>query len=343
MEPDDNIQAASSAAETENNGIQESSAQTVASQQSADTSQSSDANNVPQAPSAAETDANKRASLLDVVKSVANRAKPDANSSLAVNDKATTNDSATGDKAVKDDASGNPKTEVLPFHNHPRWKELLSERDSFKSRAEQYDKVEQYMVQNQLSPQEVAEGFQVMSLLKHNPVEAYKVLSGHLSRLAPLVGESLPEDISRRVDNGDVDIESAKELAKARAQANLLAQQQQVGIVERQNQEYMAKQTQVRDAVLAWESQVKQRDPDYSAKQKFIMDKVRIMISNETPNSPQEALHMVERAYSEVNESMKSFIPRRTQTVMTSSSSSVSAQPQPKTLLDVVRTAASRY
>jgi hypothetical protein len=105
----------------------------------------------------------------------------------------------------------------------------------------------------------------------------------------------------------------------------------------------MAKQTQVRDAVLAWESQVKQRDPDYSAKQKFIMDKVRIMISNETPNSPQEALHMVERAYSEVNESMKSFIPRRTQTVMTSSSSSVSAQPQPKTLLDVVRTAASRY
>jgi hypothetical protein len=297
---------------------------------------------VPQASSAAETDANKRASLLDVIKGVV-KAKPDANSSLAVNDKVTTEDSATGNKAVKDDASGNPKAEVLPFHNHPRWKELLSERDSFKSRAEQYDKVEQYMVKNQLSPQEVAEGFQVMSLLKHNPVEAYKVLSGHLSRLAPLVGESLPEDISRRVDNGDVDIESAKELAKVRAQANLLAQQQQLGVVERQNQEYNAKQTQVRDAVMAWESNIKQRDPDYSAKQKFIMDKVRIMIGNESPNSTQEAIAMVERAYADVNEGMRSFIPRRSQTVMTSSSSSVSAQPQPKTLLDVVRTAASRY
>jgi hypothetical protein len=342
MEPDDNIQAAPSAADTENYGTQESSAQTVASQQSADTSQSSDANDVPQASSAAETDANKRASLLDVIKGVV-KAKPDANSSLAVNDKVTTEDSATGVKAVKDDASGNPKAEVLPFHNHPRWKELLSERDSFKSRAEQYDKVEQYMVKNQLSPQEVAEGFQVMSLLKHNPVEAYKVLSGHLSRLAPIVGESLPEDISRRVDNGDVDIESAKELAKARAQANLLAQQQQLGVVERQNQEYNAKQTQVRDAVMAWESNIKQRDPDYSAKQKFIMDKVRVMIGNETPNSTQEAIAMVERAYADVNEGMRSFIPRRSQTVMTSSSSSVSAQPQPKTLLDVVRTAASRY
>jgi hypothetical protein len=342
MEPDDNIQAAPSAADTENYGTQESSAQTVASQQSADTSQSSDANDVPQASSAAETDANKRASLLDVIKGVV-KAKPDANSSLAVNDKVTTEDSATGNKAVKDDASGNPKAEVLPFHNHPRWKELLSERDSFKSRAEQYDKVEQYMVKNQLSPQEVAEGFQVMSLLKHNPVEAYKVLSGHLSRLAPLVGESLPEDISRRVDNGDVDIESAKELAKVRAQANLLAQQQQLGVVERQNQEYNAKQTQVRDAVMAWESNIKQRDPDYSAKQKFIMDKVRIMIGNESPNSTQEAIAMVERAYADVNEGMRSFIPRRSQTVMTSSSSSVSAQPQPKTLLDVVRTAASRY
>lgn len=343
MEQDENIQAASSAAYTENNGTQESSAQTAVSQQSADTSQSSDANNVPQAPSAAETDANKRASLLDVVKSVVDKSKPDANSSLAVNNKVTAEDSATGNKAVKDDASGGPKAEALPFHNHPRWKELLSERDSFKARAEQYDKVEQYMTRNQLTPQEVAEGFQVMSLLKHNPVEAYKVLSGHLSRLAPIVGESLPEDISKRVDNGDVDIESAKELAKARAQANLLAQQQQQGVVERQNQEYNARQTQVRDAVLAWEGQIKQRDPDYSAKQKFIMDKVRIMIGSEAPNSPHEAIAMVEKAYNDVNESMKSFIPRRSQTVMTSSSSSVSAQPQPKTLLDVVRTAASRY
>lgn len=343
MQQDENNQEASSASYTENNGIQESSAQTVASQQSADTNQSPDANNVPQASSAAETDANKRASLLDVVKSVVDKSKPDANSSLAVNDKVTAEDSATGNKAVKDDASGSTKAEVLPFHNHPRWKELLSERDSFKSRAEQYDKVEQYMTRNQLTPQEVAEGFQVMSLLKHNPVEAYKVLSGHLSRLAPIVGESLPEDISKRVDNGDVDIESAKELAKARAQANLLAQQQQQGVVERQNQEYNARQTQVRDAVLAWEGQIKQRDPDYSAKQKFIMDKVRIMIGSEAPNSPHEAIAMVEKAYSDVNESMRSFIPRRTQTVMTSSSSSVSAQPQPKTLLDVVRTAAARY
>lgn len=342
MEQDENIQAASSAADTEYNGSLESSAQTVASQQPADTNQSPDANHVPQAPSAAETDANKRANLLDVVKSVVGKVKPDANSSLAVNDKVTTEDSATGEKAVKDDASGSAKAEVLPFHNHPRWKELLSERDSFKSRAEQYDKVEQYMARNQLTPQEVAEGFQVMSLLKHNPVEAYKVLSGHLSRLAPIVGESLPEDISKRVDNGDVDIESAKELAKARAQANLLAQQQQQSVVERQNQEYNARQTQVRDAVLAWEGQIKQRDPDYSAKQKFIMDKVRIMIGSEAPNNPREAIAIVEKAYSDVNESMRSFIPRRTQTVMTSSSSSVSAQPQPKTLLDVVRTAASR-
>lgn len=340
---DDKLQTATSAVDTNNNS-QTSPQENVASQQPAETSQTKDANNdTPQQTSSAETpDAKtKKASLLDVVKNVV-KAKPDADTSTAVNTQVTTKDSVAGEKAVKDDATGTQRTEEkLPFHNHPRWKELLTERDSFKSRAEQYDKVETYMKQNQLTPQEVAEGFQVMSLLKHNPVEAYKVLSGHLSRLAPLVGETLPEDIETRVNNGDVDIESAKELAKARAQANLLTQQQTLAHAERQNYEYAEKQTTIKNSVMAWEDSVKQRDPDYSAKQKFVMDKVRLIIQNEQPQSAQEAINIVERAYNDVNEAMKSFIPKRNQTVMTSSNSSVSASPHPKTLLDVIKYAAA--
>lgn len=339
---DDKLQTATSAVET-NTSSQTSSQEPVASQQPVETNQTKDANTEPQQSSSAETpDAKtKKASLLDVVKNVV-KAKPDAVPSPAVDTQATTKDSVAGEKAVKDDASSNTKTEEkLPFHNHPRWKELLTERDSFKTRAEQYDKVDTYMKQNQLSPSEVAEGFQVMSLLKHNPVEAYKVLSGHLSRLAPLVGETLPDDISKRVDSGDVDIESAKELAKARAQANLLAQQQTLANAERQNYEYAEKQTTIKNSVVAWEDSIKQRDPDYSAKQRFVMDKVRLMVQNEQPNTPQDAINLVERAYADVNEAMKSFIPKRTQTVMTSASTSVSAQPQAKTLLDVIRYAAA--
>lgn len=340
---DDKLQTATSAVDT-NNSSQSSSQENVASQQPVETSATKDANNdTPQQTSSAETpDAKtKKASLLDVVKNVV-KAKPDAVTSPAVDTKDTTKDSFTGEKAVKDDATSTQKTEEkLPFHNHPRWKELLTERDSFKSRAEQYDKVETYMHQNQLTPQEVAEGFQVMSLLKHNPVEAYKVLSGHLSRLAPLVGETLPEDIEMRVNNGDVDIESAKELAKARAHTQLLTQQQTLAHAERQNYEYAEKQTTIKNSVMAWEDSVKQRDPDYSAKQKFVMDKVRLIIQNEQPQSAQEAINIVERAYNDVNEAMKSFIPKRNQTVMTSSNSSVSASPHPKTLLDVIKYAAA--
>lgn len=340
---DDKLQTTTSVVET-NNSSQTSSQENVASQQPVETSQTEDANNEPQQTSSAETpDAKtKKESLLDVVKNVVNKSKPDAATSSAVDTKDTTKDFTTREKAVKDDATSTQKTEEkLPFHNHPRWKELLTERDSFKSRAEQYDKVETYMHQNQLTPSEVAEGFQVMSLLKHNPVEAYKVLSGHLSRLAPLVGETLPDDIVRRVDSGDVDIESAKELAKARAQANLLAQQQTLSNAERQNYEYAEKQTTIKNSVVAWEDSIKQRDPDYSAKQRFVMDKVRLMVQNEMPNTPQDAINLVERAYFDVNEAMKSFIPKRTQTVMTSASTSVSASPHPKTLLDVIKYAAA--
>lgn len=345
METDDNNPVASSATENtdKNNGTTVPSQENAVSQQPADANGGSDANNVPQAPSAAETDANKkRTTLLDVVKSVA-AGKSDAGSSPAGNNEVASKDAEGGEKAVKDDATSEGKAEdKLPFHNHPRWKALLSERDSLKGRAEQYDKIETFMTNNQLTPQEVAEGYKVMALIKHNPFEAYKILQGHLSRLAPVVGETLPEDISKRVDNGDADIESAKELAKARAQANFLAAQQQQAFAEKQELENAAKMSQTRDAVVAWEQSVKQRDVDYSKKQRFVMDKVRLMLQVQPPQSAQEAVAMVEKAYADVNEAMRSIIPVRPAQVVTSSVSSVSAQPQPKTLLDVVRLAAAR-
>lgn len=345
MQTDDNNPSASSAVENtdKNTGNYVPSQENAVSQQPEDANVGLDANNVPKAPSAPETDANKkRTSLLDVVKSVA-AGKSDVGSSPAGNDEVASKDAEGGVKAVKDDATSDGKAEdKLPFHNHPRWKALLSERDSFKGRAEQYDKIETFMNSNHLTPQEVAEGYQVMALIKNNPFEAYKVLQGHLSRLAPLVGEVLPEDISKRVDNGDADIESAKELARARAQANFLAAQQQQAFAQKQELENSARMASARDAVVGWEESIKQRDVDYSKKQRFVMDKVRLMLQVKTPQTAQEAVSMVEAAYAEVTEAMKGIIPVRPAHVVPSSVSSVSAQPQPKTLLDVVRLAAAR-
>lgn len=341
---DDKLQTASSAVDTDNTGAPESSSNVSASQTSEDTSKGNDANDVPQAPSTAETDANKkRSTLLDVVKNVANKGKTDVASSATEDKEDTSEDSQAGQKAVKDDASSGQKAEdKLPFHNHPRWKQLVQERDNFKSRSDEYGKIETYMSVNRLTPQEVAQGYQVMALIKNNPAEAYRVLQGHLQRLAPIVGETLPEDIEKKVEMGDVDVESAKELARARAHANFLAAQQQQALAEQQAQDFNAKQASAREAVMGWEETMKRRDPDYSAKQKFVMDRVRNVLQTVQPQSAEEALAIVEKAYQEVTQDMSAFIPKRPSTVLTSSASSVSAKPQPKTLLDVVRMAAAR-
>ena len=309
-----------------------------------DSTETQDANTNTAAPSSAETDAkNKRQTLLDVVKNAGRQSRSESVPSTEGKEGTASEDSKQAG-VVKDDASvkSGKTEEKLPFHNHPRWKEVLSERDSYKSRADQYGKIENYMQSTGLQPQEVAEGFYVMSLIRNNPIEAYKVLHGHLQKLAPKVGAILPKDIEEKVDLGSLDAESAKELAQARARANVLTEQQSRLIAEQQTKQEQERRDSARSAVVAWETSIKQRDPDYSAKQQFIRDRVRLMLAQGEPSTPQEAVDIVEKAYAEVTEQMLKIMPRPQQArqVVSSSSSSVSAQPQPKSLLDVIRQAA---
>lgn len=340
-----NLEASSASNTDVNSGSQAPASENAApAAQTESTPGTQDANTNAAATSSAEKDANtKRASLLDVVKNAAAKPNPDKASSAVGKDGGASKDS-DAEKTPKDDVKpADEKAEdKLPFHNHPRWKQLISEREAMKPRAEQYEKIEQFMAVNNLAPNEVAEGFRVMSLIKNNPFEAYKVLQGHLQKLAPIVGESLPEDIEKRIDQGSLDAESARELAKARAQAQLLAQREQAFIAQRQEQEADALRAQSREAVVAWENGMKVRDPDYSVKQKFVRDRVRVMLTEVDPQTPREAVALVEKAYAEVNEQFKGIAPRpqSVRAVTSTASSSTSAQPLPKSLLDVVRMAA---
>lgn len=346
IQSDGNNPGASSAPETDTTQVtQAASAEKTAPQTEAQVPQDStgeqDANTNTAATSSAETDAkNKRQTLLDVVKNAGRKVQPEAAPSAEGKEGKASEDSKPAE-AVKDDAKAvSEKTEEkLPFHNHPRWKEVLQERDSYRVKAEQYSKIENYMSSNGLQPNEVAEGFYVMSLIRNNPIEAYKVLHGHLQKLAPVVGAVLPKDIEEKVDQGSLDAESARELAQARARAKVLSEQQQRAAAEQQAKDERTRREGAKAAVVAWESSIKQRDPDYPNKQQFIRDRVRVMLQQGEPTSPQEAVALVEKAYAEVTEQMLKVMPRpqSARQVVSTASSSVSAQPQPKTLLDVVR------
>jgi hypothetical protein len=282
-------------------------------------------------------DANKKpTSLLDAVKRAAHRSADESSSNSETNGKSAYgegNPTPSLDDAAKDRSS--PEADKkLPFHNHPRWKEMITERDAYRAESDEFRKVTTFMSSNGLSTEEVAEGFQIMALMKTNPVEAHKRISEYKSRLDAFVGATLPPEIQKKVEEGFVDEDSAREMARLQAQHSLYQQQQATAMKQREQHALAS----IHSSVVNWEQQMKVKDPDWSAKQEMVTDQVKLMLQAEQPTTPEEALALVERAHSTIKERLSRFAPqRRPVTHVSSSTSSANATPQPRSLLEAVR------
>lgn len=248
----------------------------------------------------------------------------------------------TGDSGTQQTEEDDSK---LPFHNHPRWKQVIQERDTYKGAAVQLNQVFQYMAQNNLSSQEVEKGMEIMALMKNNPLAALEALRPHYDGLRQFAGEALPQDIAHKVQEGFIDRETAVELAKQRNQAAFLAQQQhrqqQQQVEYLQQQQLRQHSESIASTVNSWESQMKTRDPDYSHKSSLINDRVRVLLTQYQPRTPQEAVQLAEKAYADVNASLGGLSPRRQpmRSVGSSSSSASNATRAPRTLLEAAQMA----
>ncbi|CAB4182972.1 hypothetical protein UFOVP1533_32 [uncultured Caudovirales phage] len=291
----------------------------------------------PTSSGAGDSDANKKpTSLLDAVRRATDKADA-ASSTVGTDSKSEssetkTNPQAASDEAVKD-KSKTEAGEKLPFHNHPRWKEVQSELKEAKPAAEEYRKITTYMQSNGLTPNEVAEGFQIMALMKNNPAEAHKRISEYKSRLDVFVGDKLPDPIREKVENGSIDPDTAKEYATLLAQQQLVQQRNEYaqGEYARQAQEGM------RNAVVSWEQQKKSKDPEWSTKEALITDRVRSLMATEQPNTAEQAVALVERAYSQITDQLRKFAPQRQPiNPMRSTMSSVTATATPKSLKEAI-------
>lgn len=304
--------------------------------------QAQDAKPSAETSAADDKDANKRASLLDVVKA-AYEEKPDSESSTEeVKTEAADAKNAEGQGSLDDarapkDGSQKPADKV-PFHNHPRWKEIVSERDALKPKAEQFEKITTFMQNAGLSAKEMADGMQVMAMMKTNPQEAYKALKGYVDQLAPLVGEVLPEDIKRKVDDGFVDPDTARELARLKAERELADRRSAELNARAQAEQAANQQRAMHDAVAAWEETEKAKDPDWTEKYEMVMDRARVLLMNERPSSPSEAVELARRALAEVNSRLRPALGRNQAIRAPASSlSSANTRPKPASLEDLVR------
>lgn len=242
----------------------------------------------------------------------------------------------------------------LPFHKHPRWQELKQERDQLRTeleqhrekipalseKAEQLDRIGTYMRDNELTGDEVQRGFEIMALMKHDPRAALEQLMPHLEKLELVTGARLPSDLQEKVDAGETTVEIAREAARSRLAAEAATHRAQRGEQVIQQGQAQAHAAAMKTAVDGWENGVKARDPDYSHMQSFIVDRTRVLMAQNPPRTPEEAVALANQAYEDVKAQARKFMPPRTATrPVTSDKSSTTAVPAPRSLEDIVRNA----
>ncbi len=248
---------------------------------------------------------------------------------------------AEGDDAEAEADESDPEI-PKEFHEHPAWKRIHSRMTGYKGPAEQYQKIEKFMADNRLTPDEVVQGYQVMALMRNHPEKALEVLDGYRAQLAESIGAVLPDDLADKVRRGVTDEATARALAKAQAtntrtQADLDAQRQQQAAADLE-----ATREAVRDSIGKWETRTRKFDPEYSQKEAMVQSEIRAIVQEigQRPQTPEDGLVLAKAAYERVNKRIKSLLPARTNVVShPSSPSATAATPQPETLGEAIREA----
>jgi len=107
---------------------------------------------------------------------------------------------------------------------------------------------------------------------------------------------------------------------------------------EREREAEAARGRQMYDAVATWEAQEKAKDPDWDKKYEMVMDRVRTLVGAGRPQSASEAVEVARRALADINSRLRPLAGRSVDLRSpTSSLSSASTRPAPRSLEDVVR------
>jgi len=225
----------------------------------------------------------------------------------------------------------------VPFHKHPRFKEVIDQRNLYKADSKEYKKITNFLDSNNISAEEAAEGFQIMAMMKTDPKAALEALNPYVKNLGLASGITMPEEIQQKVNDGYLDEDAARELSQAKAQAT--QNQKRLDALEKQQvtNQVQAEMGNIASVAREWEQKTKQSDPDYSLKSDEIDDRVKVLVAERgKPRNAQEALSIVDTAYSDVNKRHSSRSTKRP--IKTASGGKLSGTPQaePKNLQEAV-------
>lgn len=198
----------------------------------------------------------------------------------------------------------------LPFHEHEDFKKLVSSRnearqqaETLKPLAERQSTIEQYCLSNGITPQQFREALEIQALINSDPTKAAERLKPVFEQLAKFQGTSLPKDLQEQVDAGTLPLEYAQRLARAEATRDFDRSRSEMN--ERNTRESM-----VRQALTAWEENVKRSDPDYVRKSSGVLNRFVALSAAHPGMTPDKAIALAQQALEEETKYVSGFLPK---------------------------------
>lgn len=192
-------------------------------------------------------------------------------------------------EAKGDGTDQKDQDEKLPFHNHPRWKELIAEKNDLKSQVEdlqvssQFGRViHDYMEQTGLSDDNLTELLQIGAGALTDPQSVIPRVEKFLNDLKAATGDTLPDDLQDKVNQGYITEEDALEMSRLRASQNRFQAQQRQSQDTAADQERRRATDQVSRSVNAantWAQQRQKDDAGFAARQGMVSDRATAIIN----------------------------------------------------------------
>jgi hypothetical protein len=271
-----------------------------------------------------------------------------------------------GDKPVE---AAEDTDKNLPFHNHPRWKEVTSAKKALEGqlaelspKAKRMDVLDGMFRETGLSPDDVGPLFDGGALLKRAGVtgmevadlmkvgaalklgdrELAKQIAGpRFEALGLQIVETLPPEIQKMVDEGAVSAEAAHRLASTefRAQTERAKRERLETTIETQTESDRAAafQGRVVQTAAAWEDRMSKSDADWSRKAPHVAEAIRVAVQRRPPTSEREVTEICDAALTQVNRILDMAAPRKPAVTPAVGGSSTTVRPVPKSPLEAVR------
>lgn len=235
----------------------------------------------------------------------------------------------------------------VPFNAHPRFKELVREKNAHKAEAkryqqdaEQFRKVQDFMESNGLMAEEAADLLIIGGLMKTNPAEAWRRMKPAVQQLLIAAGEVLPDDLQGRVQRGELSADAALEVSRMRAGMQSVQATRSFEQRRAETQRQRDTESALRGAADTWQAERERKDPLFAHKIEPLMDRVARMQRQEgVPNTPQGVRDQLNRAYQGLVASGPRTPPAGKQPVAPVRGGQVAGDQRPQTgsTLDIIR------